>query len=389
MKARGPIPVNLISGPLGVGKTTTINHLMRQKPPHEKWAILVNEYGLVGLDAALMEPSADEGGAKGVEIKEVAGGCICCSAGLMFEVSLVMLLRRKPDRLLIEPTGLAALSGILDTLDRPGIRESVDVRSVICLLDPSRFRQDLQREEVRDQVEAADVLLGGRADLVTAEALDDFTQWAHAIFPPKTQIAPAIQGRIPIEVLDAVAHRSHAVRRGGHTHGTDHHHDGENAHVHEPHGHGHSEDEHEHHHAHAHGHDAHAHHDHAHEASPSEPTPEELILDEETPIVERSHRSDVASTVGWICWHALIFDADKVTGWLNEIGQLPGVRRTKAVMRTHQGWFGFNIADGVQEIRSTGYRRDSRLEIIIEDGEYPDTRALEERLRACLFESPE
>jgi len=58
------------------------------------------------------------------EIREVAGGCICCSAGIMFEVSLVMLLQRRPVRLLIEPTGLAALPGILDTLNRPGIREA-------------------------------------------------------------------------------------------------------------------------------------------------------------------------------------------------------------------------------------------------------------------------
>ena len=48
-------PVNIVAGPLGVGKTTTINHLLKQRPENEHWAILVNEYGLVGLDAALME----------------------------------------------------------------------------------------------------------------------------------------------------------------------------------------------------------------------------------------------------------------------------------------------------------------------------------------------
>ena len=78
-----------------------------------------------------------------IEIREVAGGCICCSAGFMFRVSLVTLLQKRPDRLLIEPTGLAALSGILDTLSCDGIRESIDIRSIICLLDPKRFQTDI------------------------------------------------------------------------------------------------------------------------------------------------------------------------------------------------------------------------------------------------------
>ena len=110
---RKPIPINIVAGTLGVGKTTTINHLLEQRPEDEKWAILINEYGLIGVDAALVESPAKGQGQPGVQIKEVAGGCICCSAGFMFEVSLVLLLQRRPQRLLIEPTGLAALSGIL------------------------------------------------------------------------------------------------------------------------------------------------------------------------------------------------------------------------------------------------------------------------------------
>ena len=142
--SRKRIPVNIVAGPLGVGKTTTINHLLSLRPENERWAVLVNEYGLVGLDAALMKGPTSSKHAPGVEIKELAGGCICCSAGFMFEVSLGLLLQRRPARLLIEPTGLAALSGILDTLDQPGVREAVDVRSVLCLLDPALFEENGQ-----------------------------------------------------------------------------------------------------------------------------------------------------------------------------------------------------------------------------------------------------
>ena len=221
---RPPIPVNIIAGPLGVGKTTVINHLLEQRPEQEKWAVLVNEYGLIGLDAALMTKSTDTG-LPGVELKEVAGGCICCSAGFMFEVSLVLLLQRRPARLLIEPTGLAALSGILDTLDRPGIREAVDVRSVVCLLDPAQLSEALLREEVQDQVEAADVLLASRSDLATPVQLEAFAAWSSELFPPKLHTGQLEHGRLPHTTLDMITNRQSTVNRGGHsTERRDHHH---------------------------------------------------------------------------------------------------------------------------------------------------------------------
>jgi G3E family GTPase len=351
-EARGRIPVNLISGPLGVGKTTTINHLLAHRPEGERWAVLVNEYGLVGLDAALMESAVDPGQPGGVEIREVAGGCICCSAGFMFEVSLVLLLQRRPDRLLIEPTGLAALSGILDTLDRPGIREAVDVRSVVCLLDPVRLRADVRREEVRDQVEAADVLLASRTDLSTAEQIESYRSWANGFFPPKRFVGQVEQGRVPLALLDLVADRRSAAPRGGHRHGTDHHH-------------------------------PHEHDDLDHDRVREEKATE-VLCDATRPIVQRSHRSPLTSTLGWVCWDGLVFDAERTSCWLNELARLPGARRTKAVLRTNEGWWGFNIANGVEEVRPSGYRRDSRLELVIESDAFPDADALGQALRACL-----
>ena len=126
----------------------------------------------------------------------MAGGCICCSAGSAFEVSLVVMLQRRPDRLIIEPTGLAALSGILDTLDKPGIQESVDVRSVVCLLTQQKFSESLLREEVQDQVEAADVLLASRSDLATTDQLEKFHAWTDSIFPAKKCVDQIVHGRI-------------------------------------------------------------------------------------------------------------------------------------------------------------------------------------------------
>lgn len=351
-KPRKRIPVNLIAGPLGVGKTTTINHLLHHRPADERWAVLVNEYGLIGLDAALMESAAEPGQPPGVEIREVTGGCICCSAGFLFEMSLVLLLQRRPDRLLIEPTGLAAVSGILDTLDRPGIRESVDVRSILCLLDPARLDEALVREEVQDQVEAADVLLASRPDHATAEQLESFQSWASSLFPAKRFVGLVEKGRVDRALLDLSADRTAAAPRAGHRHGTDHHH----------------------------------HRDHeAHDQDAgTESAVTSVVCDASRPIVLRSHRSPITSTVGWICWDELVFDAERVSCLLSELAQLPGARRTKAVLRTNEGWWGFNFADGMEEVRPSGYRRDSRLEVVIEGEQVPDSDALERKLRACL-----
>ena len=99
---------NLITGFLGSGKTTSILHLLAHKDPNEKWAVLVNEFGEVGIDGALLADS-------GALLKEIPGGCMCCVNGLPMQVGLNTLLRQgKPDRLLIEPTGLGHPKQILD-----------------------------------------------------------------------------------------------------------------------------------------------------------------------------------------------------------------------------------------------------------------------------------
>ena len=87
-----------------------------------------------------------------------------------------------------------------------------------------------------------------------------------------------------------------------------------------------------------------------------------------------------------MCWEGLIFDAERSSAWLRQLAQRPGGRRVKAVLRTDQGWMGFNFADGAENIRPSGYRRDSRLEFVIDNQHFPSADALESELRARLVE---
>lgn len=114
---------NLITGFLGCGKTTTIRHLLAQKPEHEKWAVLVNEFGEIGIDGALLADS-------GAVLKEIPGGCMCCVNGLPMQIGLNMLLQQaKPDRLLIEPTGLGHPKQILSLLTSDIYQPWIDLRA--------------------------------------------------------------------------------------------------------------------------------------------------------------------------------------------------------------------------------------------------------------------
>ena len=99
------VPTNIITGFLGVGKTTVIQKLLSQKPVEERWAVLVNEFGEVGIDSNLF--SRAKGQNNSVTISQVPGGCMCCTNGLPMQMALNLLLKEsKPHRLLIEPTGL-------------------------------------------------------------------------------------------------------------------------------------------------------------------------------------------------------------------------------------------------------------------------------------------
>ena len=201
------IPTNLITGFLGVGKTTAILDLLARRPLGEKWAVLVNEFGQVGIDGATLAQD-------GVAVREVPGGCICCTAQLPLKVALTKLLREvKPDRLFIEPTGVGHPAGIIDGLRDAALAPYLDLVNVITLVDPQQFADPRfsGMETYQDQLNLADVLVTNKCDMAAPEAIEQLLRHVQAMYPPKLLVATTERGRLDSAWLDLRAEHAPAV----------------------------------------------------------------------------------------------------------------------------------------------------------------------------------
>lgn len=204
---------NLITGFLGSGKTTTLRHLLAQKPEGEKWAVLVNEFGEVGIDGALLADS-------GAVLKEIPGGCMCCVNGLPMQVGLNMLLQQaKPDRLLIEPTGLGHPKQILSLLTSDVYSNWLILNATLCLLDPRQLSDQrvIDNENFRDQLASADVIVANKSDVMQAQDKQKLEEW-YQHNGRERLLVTASQGRIDPALLDLPRRNLVELPQGKHHH---------------------------------------------------------------------------------------------------------------------------------------------------------------------------
>lgn len=334
MRASEPVATNLITGFLGAGKTTAIRWLLARRPPRERWAILLNEFGTVGLDGAVVEAD-DE-----VVIQELPGGCLCCTLGAPLRVTLTRLLRRRGlDRLLIEPTGVGHPARVLDTLRGDGLREAIDLRATLCLVDPQRLDDPRARTHpvFRDQAELADVLVANRTDLASAGAVARFRDWAARLYPPKLLVEAVTRGRINPAWLDLQADpRRQALFPEAHAHGV------------------------------------------------VEPPAEELASPRPGAPVRVPGSGFGRHACGWLFHPRDTFDRSEL---LQVLARMVRVERLKGVFHCGRDWMLLERVGERLTRDAVGWRRDSRLEVILEAGADPDWERVHHELLRCIVNS--
>lgn len=319
------IPVHVLSGFLGVGKTTAVKDLLARRADRERIAVVVNEFGTLGVDGALLSDCAS------CILKEVPGGCVCCTAMADLEASLEEVCDIvAPTRFVLEPTGLAKPSELVDLLRGPRWTHRFDVRPVITLVDP---QQDLAASYAtsalfRDQMDVADVVVVNRCDLASEEEILRVEEFARALAPPKLRIVRASHGVLPDEIWDLERET---------------------------------------------------------------PAPAAGLLEANTTHTHLQRNSN--SLEGYVGRGVArpperIFDADLLFAAFQDLlsGSLTKgrVARAKGIFHTTAGWRVHEIAGGRLSTAPTSWRRDSRVDVILKDPEEKDFFEWERALADAL-----
>jgi cobalamin biosynthesis protein CobW len=250
MRALAKIPVTIVTGFLGSGKTTLIRHVI-ENAGGRRLALIINEFGDVGVDGAILKSCGVENCPE-ENIVELANGCLCCTVADDFIPAIEALLSRspRPEHIIIETSGLALPKPLVKAFDWPDIRTRLTVDGVIAVVDGAavadgRFADDpvklaAQRaadgavdhenplEEVyEDQLLCADLVVLNKGDLMTPEDARRVAGEIRAIIPRAVKVVETREGLIDPSVLlglaasveDDLAQRpSHHDAEEGHDH---------------------------------------------------------------------------------------------------------------------------------------------------------------------------
>ena len=364
--------VDIVSGFLGAGKTTFIKKLIGEAIQGEQTVLIENEFGEIGIDGGFLKDS-------GIEIKEMNSGCICCSLAGDFATSLKEILTKfKPDRIIIEPSGVGKLSDVMKAVADVEEELEVEHNCAVTVVDVKKCKMYMKNfgEFFNNQIQFAGTIILSRADIADQKKIDEAVALIRNINPTATIITTPITEltgekllevlESPVdlkkELLDEMAHE-HDQHHHEHDHDCDHdHHHHEHDHDcdHDHHHHEHDHDcdhdhhhhEHDHdcdhnHHHHEHDHDCdhdHHHHDHDHECHDEHCTHDH----------HHHHADDVFDSVGFEQVPAITKEKlTKILTKLKEGEEFGTVLRAKGMIAdaNSKAWFYFDLVPEEIQIR--------------------------------------
>ncbi len=322
------VPTHVITGFLGTGKSSVILQLLKHKPNNERWAVLVNEFGEIGVDGSLF--AGQHSTAQGIFIREVPGGCMCCTAGVPMQVALNQLLREaKPDRLFIEPTGLGHPKEVLQTLSEQHYSQVLSLQKTVTLVDARKLLDQRYTEHpiFNQQIAIADVIVGTKADCYQIDDQQRLLDYLKVVGQANAQVLFAkhgdislsqLQGSTSVTVPPVKHHHHHSVK----------------------------------------------------------PTANDMAIPA-CGFVKAVNSGEGFTSIGWRFSATTVFNYQQIVDFLSALQ----VERVKAVLNTNAGSFGFNVSDNRLTTTSLQYHQQSRIELI---GEGLD-ESIEIQLMACII----
>ena len=263
--------IDIISGFLGAGKTTFIKKLLKEAVSGEQVVLIENEFGEIGIDGGFLKDS-------GIEIREMNSGCICCSLVGDFGKSLAEVLATyKPDRIIIEPSGVGKLSDVMKAVIDVSADMDVALNSAVTIVDAAKCKMYMKNfgEFFNNQIENAGTIVLSRTDITDADKIQKAADMIREKNPKAVIVTTPLAelgGEQLLEIIEkrdtmlddlmeeVREHHHHDSECGCHGHEghEHHHHDGEcGCHGHEGHEHHHHDGE-----CGCHGHEGHEHHHH-------------------------------------------------------------------------------------------------------------------------------
>ena len=342
--------IDIYSGFLGAGKTTFMKKMVEEAYKGEKVVIVENEFGEIGIDSGFLKDT-------GITVSEINGGCVCCTLVGDFTKNLHQVIETyHPDRILVEPSGVAKLSDVMvSVMDVAKEFPEVELGALVTVINALKARKQMKAfgEFFIDQIEHATTIVLSRTQKADQEMLEYCTEEIQEHNPKATVITTpweeltgeairkAIEGKDSLEV-QALAEMHHEEEEH------EHHHDHEEE-EHEHH-HNHDHEEHEHHHDHDHEeHEHHHDHDHHHEHG------EDCTCGCHDHDHEHGHHHADDVFTSWGKETAKTFEKDKLDTILDTLANTEKygvILRAKGIVQSASGkWFNFDLTPGEYEIR--------------------------------------